>query len=75
MVYKQYDVPGPVTEPACVHFRSKALYVIGEIDHKTPEESGSNCWCNLTQHVLGPDSNYVGRRDCIAGRECFRATR
>jgi hypothetical protein len=73
---KYYDVQQPVTEPACIHLRSKAMYVTGDLrnpDH--PDEVGSQyCWCNMTQHVIGPDQQEVGRPLCISGRQCFRDT-
>lgn len=73
---KYYDDAGPVTEPACIHLRSKAMYVTGDLknpDH--PDEAGAHyCWCNRTQHVLGPDQAYVNRRACTPGRPCFQET-
>jgi len=72
---KYYDVPLPVTDPPCVHLRSKAMYVTGDLDPKHPDESGSRyCWCNLTQHVIGPDQTDVDRARCIPGRDCYKAT-
>ena len=74
---KYYDSQVPVAEPACMHLRSKAMYVTGELrnpDH--PDEAGSQyCWCNVSQHVLGPDQLAVNRPACIAGRACYQATR
>ena len=61
--------------PPCLHLRSKAIYVTGDPDPQTPEEFGStrfDCWCNKTQHVLGPDDQLADRTECIAGRTCFR---
>jgi len=56
-----------------MHLRSKAIYVTGNPDPNDPHDEGShqyNCWCNLTQHVLGPDEALVSRYDCIMGRGC-----
>ena len=54
---KYYDEPELVTLPPCVHLRSKAMFTTGQLinpDH--PDESGSHyCWCNMTQHIIGPD--------------------
>lgn len=73
---KYYDAHLPVTEPACQHLRSKAMYVTGELrnpDH--PDEAGSQyCWCVVSQHVLGPDQLTVNRHDCTPGRSCYQAT-
>lgn len=73
---KYYDEQRPVRGMACIHLRSKSMYVSGEIknpDH--PDEAGAQyCWCNLTQHVIGPDQQNVGRQLCLAGRGCFRET-
>jgi hypothetical protein len=49
--------------------------VTGNIDPKEPLELDShryNCWCNKTQHVVGPDNNLVDRSSCVAGRSCYR---
>jgi hypothetical protein len=73
---KIYDEQLPVRGPVCIHLRTKSMYVTGEIrnpDH--PDEAGSqHCWCNLTQHVIGPDDQHVDRRACTDGRGCFRET-
>ena len=73
---KYYDEKLPVRGLACIHLRSKSMYVFGELknpDH--PDEAGAqNCWCNMTQHVIGPDQQNVDRHGCIAGRGCFRET-
>ena len=66
----------PVREAPCIYLRNKALFVIGQIrnpDH--PDDADfQNCWCNLTQHIIGPDQRQVGTRTCINGRGCFRET-
>ncbi len=59
--------------PACRHLRSKGMYVTGKLD---PSEdysgmSDGNCWCNLTQNVIGPDDGLVDRPECRAGRTCY----
>ena len=74
---KERDMPDPVTETPCVFLRSKAIYVTGEFTPNHDDEEGGNdyCWCNMTQHVLGPDGKDVNQRQCIPGRECFRRTR
>jgi hypothetical protein len=59
-----------------MYLRSKAIYVTGNPDPQSSDEEGStrfNCWCNKTQHVLGPDKALVDRQDCVEGRGCFRA--
>lgn len=73
---KYYDESLPVTEPPCVHLRSKAMYVSGDLkDPEHPDEAGSQyCWCNLTQHVYGPDKLQVDRPGCVPGRDCYKAT-
>ena len=60
----------------CMSLRSKAIYVTGNTDPQSSGEEGStrfNCWCNRTQHVLGPDENLVDRTECVEGRECFQS--
>ena len=73
---KTYDDPEIYSKPACVHLRSKAMYVTGQLDPSHPDEAGSHyCWCNCTQHTIGPDRVDVDRAKCVVGRECFRETR
>jgi len=62
------DESAPVTTPPCMHLRSKSMYVEGT---QRPSEN-SPCWCNQTQHVLGPDQQFAGARNCTTGRECYR---
>jgi hypothetical protein len=67
-----------IDQPGCVHLRSKAMYVTGDVDPTHLDELDSHhfyCWCNRTQHVVGPDEGHVDRRECIPGRSCYRATR
>ena len=66
----------PVNTRPCIYLRSKAIYVTGSLDNpEHPDEDSSHtCWCNLTQHVLGPDQCEVGRSECRPGRQCFRET-
>ena len=63
-------------QPPCMHLRSKAIYVTGNPDPQSPGEEGStrfNCWCNQSQHVVGPDQGLVDRDTCVSGRGCFFA--
>jgi len=73
---KYYDELRPVKEPACIHLRSKAMYTTGDLKNPThADEAGSQyCWCNLTQHVRGPDQHHVDRAECTPGRDCYRDT-
>jgi hypothetical protein len=73
------ELPGrpAVTTPPCIYLRNKAMFVRGVEDDPSnfPEESNApQCWCNQTQHFLGPDGEYVGRHECIPSRECYRET-
>lgn len=73
---KYYDETRPTREASCIHLRSKAMYVTGELKNpEHPDELGSqDCWCNKTQHVKGPDQADVDRCACTPGRECYRDT-
>lgn len=73
---KDFDVPPPVTHMPCVHLRVKSVYYWGnQRDGIAATEPDSQyCWCNVTQHVLGPDQKYVGRRECTPERPCYRQT-
>jgi hypothetical protein len=73
---RSFDQKSIPTLPPCMNLRSKAIYVTGNPDPRSPEEEGStrfNCWCNKTQHVLGPDREIVDRQSCVDGRDCFEA--
>ena len=72
---KSYDETPLTTLPPCIHLRSKSIYVSGaDNPEKLGQSPSGHCWCNVTQHVLGPDRGYVTRQECIAGRECFKET-
>jgi hypothetical protein len=63
-----------IGRPACRHLRSKGMYVTGKLDPANEDYEGmgdGHCWCNLTQHELGPDDQLVVRDDCIVHRKCF----
>ena len=73
---RNFDEKSTDRLPPCMNLRSKAIYVTGDPDPQSPEEEGStrfNCWCNSTQHVIGPDEELVDRHACVAGRECFKS--
>jgi hypothetical protein len=56
-----------------VHLRNKAVYVTGDMKSvDDPEESCGHCWCNRTQHIVGPDQQGVDRQSCVAGRQCYQ---
>ncbi len=73
---KNYNVPEPVTQPPCVYLRVKAVYCSPNYrdDVANAEPDSEYVWCALTQHVYGPDQRYVGRRECVPGRNCYRDT-
>src|SRR5690606_24881825 len=68
------DESKPARGPVCIHLRSKAMYVMGQRDPENPEDIGQHCWCNLTQHIIGPDQQFAERDTCTAERDCFRET-
>jgi len=58
--------------PLCRHLRSKAMYVTGEFCPQHVDEEGSHyAWCNLTQHIVGPDEGDVDRACCTPNRPCY----
>ncbi len=67
------DEPTEPLQPVCRHLRSKAIYVAGQMEPPAEmQQSGSgHCWCNLTQHVQGPDNGLVDRRGCNGDRPCY----
>ena len=70
---RDYSEKKPHAKATCQHLRSKAIYVTGQLrtpDH--PDEINDEyCWCNKTQHLIGPDQRDVERRVCVPGRQCF----
>ncbi len=74
---KQHELPQTSTELSCIHLRSKAMYVTGKMRPVTDEDEGGSqhCWCNITQHVIGPDKKDVDRETCGPSRECYRISR
>lgn len=65
---------GPL-QIVCRHLRSKAIYVAGQMEPGIEQETmgSGHCWCNHTQHILGPDDALVERRGCNSGRTCYEA--
>lgn len=60
--------------PVCRLIRNKAMMVSGSRnpDAATLIASSGHCWCNQTQHVVGPDGGIVGPEACVESRDCFR---
>jgi hypothetical protein len=76
MFSKDYSLP-TVTTPPCIHLRNKAMYlrgVVGDPENFPEETNASHCWCNVTQHFYGPDTQHVTRQECIPSRECYKET-
>lgn len=72
---KSYDLLPQMAGEACIHLRSKSLYVTGSMDHGEGHEvANRHYWCNQTQHTVGPDAGAVVRGECIDGRTCFCRT-
>jgi hypothetical protein len=65
---------GPI-QRICRHIRSKAIYVVGQMEPPPEMEAmgSGHCWCNHTQHILGPDDTLVERRGCNSARTCYEA--
>jgi len=71
--FKSTDELEVIQGPACIHLRSKGMYITGRMDpHEDAEIGDGYCWCNRTQNVLGPDDGLVDRPQCQAGRECYQ---
>lgn len=72
---KNYESPEELgLLPACVHLRSKGMLVRGsrEDEGSIHDAGNANCWCNHTQHVIGPDDQVVERHTCVEGRKCYK---
>jgi hypothetical protein len=53
------------------------MYVTGKlvpdgVDPLSGEVGDGHCWCNQTQHALGPDNNLADRERCVPGRSCYQ---
>ena len=73
MPFRRSSDEEPLAGPACMHLRSKGMYMTGKMT-PTREVDGVGdgyCWCNRTQKQQGPDSEWVERISSVAGRECF----
>ena len=64
-----------VRQPACLHLRSKGMYVTGQMDpaDDVMPMSDGYCWCNKTQHSYGPDDQIAERQLCNSSRTCYQA--
>ena len=74
---KDYPAFPAITTPPCIYLRNKAMYLrgtVGDTENYPEETNAPQCWCEQTQHHLGPDSQYVGRQECIPTRDCYRET-
>lgn len=71
---RTFDEPAAAQHSICCNLRSKAMYVLNQLEVSAPEQTGAgHCWCNQTQNVFGPDSQLVGRSACNPGRTCYAA--
>ena len=62
--------------PQCAHLRSKGMYVTGYMDPASEDVEGHGdgyCWCNQTQHMYGPDDQFVDRQQCNTSRPCYQS--
>lgn len=71
---KSYGELPLVDGPACMHLRSKGMYVTGKLAPSRDEDGMGDgyCWCNLTQRPTGPDSELVERSACTSARSCYQ---
>ncbi len=60
--------------PACMHLRSKGMYVTGQVDPTDDYEGlgDGHCWCSHTQAGMGPDNELADRRLCNPSRQCYQ---
>ena len=59
----------------CMHLRTKKMYYEEYDDGTGTAGTGANAnyWCSQTMGVIGPDDGFVGKRECVRGRNCFRS--
>jgi len=63
----------PIAQVACRHLRSKGMYVTGTMNPAVDDGHMGDgyCWCNKTQHQLGPDDQFATRDGCDQSRNCY----
>ncbi len=59
----------------CLHLRTKKMYYEEYDDGTGTAGTGANAnyWCSQTMGVIGPDDGFVGKRECVRARNCFRS--
>jgi hypothetical protein len=59
----------------CANLRTKKMYYQVYDDGSGTAGAGANAnyWCIRTSKVIGPDEGFVGKRECVPGRDCFRS--
>jgi hypothetical protein len=57
----------------CKNLRTKKMYYQVYDDGTGTAGTGTNAnyWCTRTKTVIGPDDGFVGKQECIRGRDCF----
>lgn len=58
----------------CANLRTKKMYYQVYDDGSGTAGTGANAnyWCVRTMKVIGPDEGFVGKQECVRGRDCFR---
>ena len=60
-----------ILKNVCKNHRSKQYFVASDGGEFYLPSQRSDCWCMLTQGVIGPDDKLVSADDCSEGRNCF----
>jgi hypothetical protein len=59
------------TEP-CRELRSKGMYINAGLPDGQEVTGDGHFWCLRTMESYGPDGQAIGRKECRAGRDCYR---
>jgi hypothetical protein len=64
-----------LTMELCTHLRTKKMFYAEYDDGTGMTDTGTNAnyWCCKTMRVVGPDDGFVGKQECVRGRDCYRS--
>jgi hypothetical protein len=59
----------------CQNLRTKKMFYQEYDDGTGTVGTGQHAhyWCSKTMGVIGPDDGFVGRKECVYGRDCYRS--
>ena len=55
----------------CRHLLSKGMYINLDLPEDQHVAGDGHCWCQKTMEAMGPDKDFVDRKRCVPGRDCY----